>query len=163
MATSNHSCPPGWGPDLMYRFPLEPFFTEPYGQDCYLSFVGYAIMGTLVLVACGICLLVNLFTIAAEKVALMRWLRVMHVWQMIAVYVVVIVGWARPDQYHIVMVLFLVSFQLCCVLWLYAGYKSLVLTVAKVEINSKITLVSASPKVPVMLVTTTQLTLKKTG
>jgi len=122
---------------------MEPFFTEPYGQDCFFSYLGYNIFGGIVLAYAGACLVLSLVTLPDQTHWLLQSVAAANIVNMITVSSVIILGWADPRSSHIAFAVFIILFHLTGFLWAFVGYQTLMKTIVRVEVKKDVTAVSA--------------------
>jgi len=134
------NCSEGRGPDLLFRFPLPPF-AEPYGQDCYFSYVGYSVFAAIALANIAFVLVVHLVSLTTERNGFLRLVRVVHSVLLCAAIVLLVLGWAAPEQAYIFGVILLIGFMSTGLLWIILGYKTVVRTIINVALGENMTVV----------------------
>ena len=135
------NCTAGHGPDLLFRFPIPPYFDEPYGDDCYFSNVGYGVFGGVLLVPIGFCLILHVVTLTEPNNQVLRTVLLLQTLVLLSMMIAIVIGWLAPRGFMIMwMIFFLFLFLMGGSLY-YLGYSSLVLTIKKVDFGSAPTLV----------------------
>jgi len=138
----NSTCPSGTGPDLLYRFPMEPFFPEPYGSDCGYSFLGAQIWGALIVATSVLGLVLTLATFPEPESRLFTLVRVVHCMDYVLICAVVITCWVDLPRAYIPAVIFTAFFMYTGLMWLFLGYHTVVKTVINVQLKKDVTVVS---------------------
>ena len=140
MATN---CTAGYGPDLLFRVPLEPFFPQSYGEDCYFSYVGYNVFGGCVLALVALVLTVHVATLLlvqapTKLIDLVLWLQTIV---LLSMGITIIIGFVAPRGFVIAWMIWMFFLVLLGISWFALGYISMVKTITRVEIKG-VTLVS---------------------
>ena len=95
------NCSRAYGPDLFMRIPMYPYFPQPYGQDCYFSYIGYDIFGGISLFLVAITTIVHLVTLTENVSQVHRLTLSMHVLTFVCCAVTIILGWVAPHLFSI--------------------------------------------------------------
>jgi len=126
----------------MYRFPLEPLFTQPYGTDCGFSEVGFRVYGSVVLAVALVSLVIHLMTLPDEENRLFTYVRLMHCVHILSICTVIVIGFIDISKTYIGVAIFTIVFMNTALVWLYLGYRTVVRTVMNVQISKEINAVS---------------------
>jgi len=139
-------CPDGWGPDLLMRFPMEPFFPEPYGQNCDFHYTGYNVFASIVLIDTIIVLLLHVWWLQGEANQLSLWVKLLQMVALVLEVAILITSWTAPTKAYIVYCLFLVVFMTLGFAWLILGHRTILRTIVKVALNKDVTVVCLSAR-----------------
>jgi len=143
MSLSNvNNCSAGWQPDLLYRFPLDPWFTEPYGQDCYFSPIGYTVYGSIIIILTVPALILYLLGLRASKGQLNWASKVVQIVQLLNVIVGLIIGWTKPEHFHFYWIYATIWVIVVAATVMMHGKAHMVTTIARTELTGKTTVVS---------------------
>lgn len=129
------ACPDGYGPDLLYRFPTEPFFVEPYGMDCYLSYTGYTVLGVIIIASSAICLCLFLTTLSKRDNKHIRLVKIVHLVTTVNTALAVAIGWSLPRLFHFFYLYTMVWFIITALILAHMGYGSIAQTIRRVEMQ----------------------------
>jgi hypothetical protein len=141
---NNITCPNGYGPDLLFRFQLEPLFTTPYGYDCYFSYLGYDILGGITVTINLICILAHLLTLFQGNKKLLSAVRISNIILLLTILAMDVSVWITPSAFHIYQLISITTQGIVTGVWAYFGYQSLLMTIIKTGAQKTVSVVSLS-------------------
>jgi len=121
---------------------MEPFFPQQYGTDCFFSRTGYTIFAAIIIVCAAVCLLLFIGTLPMTDNRLLRVVKYMHLVTNINVINAMVAGLVRPEVFHFFFMVMVIWFVFTAWTLIVLGYYSIIHTIAKVEIDKQITVVS---------------------
>jgi len=140
----NPNCPPGYAPDIIYRFPMEPFFPEPFGQDCGFSQLGFNVFGGILLVFAVIGLVLHLLTLPDPEKPLFTYVRLLHCADLVVMIALIVTVFVDYTHAYILAVLYSIVFMSNGAMWSYLGYQTIIKTVVNVQLKRDVNVVSVS-------------------
>lgn len=132
------NCSEGQTSDNLFRVPMEPYFPEPYGDDCYRNVLSFDIVGGVVFTIVSLLFIVHLVTFAVfHKLAkLITAALVLQTIVLATMMGAILVSFFLPRYFFVAWMVFMLFLAQLSVSWLYLGYHSMVQTIRKVEIRN---------------------------